>query len=944
MNMPSKTQLLLIRGCLLATLIVLCGWYRWSKELHYRELFVRISGASSLAAKAELFAVRPGGRLTALNRVPTVEGLWIFQGSGPISGIVAAWVDETAIAGLSFEIRSGGSWTDDAVTLQSQVVRQVEPGDVVLRAELDRRGRAGAAVVFPEAYAGSVWSENRDVVNWGGDGYFLAVVVMQALLFGILAEWFLNGLLAATVSWLGQRRSDGREPIFRIALFQSVRAVALVVFAIQFVMAIEQLLGMRDAVQYLVGASIAGLLGLLYWGWLHWISRSASPRRLLRGMLGVGGVILCLKLLWLQTVDATPCSDYAQYHKLGQQLAAGAWDSMGPKDVPLTHLLMRRSWCFSFPIMVLFGGEISTFEYCNAACQILSAALMSWLVHRIWGLQTAARFLPLVLFVPEFWYSAGIVSHNVWGYLWIPLVWLLVDMFLVWTERVAGSEQRRWLIHSAWALLCGAVAGICVGMVDLLKHYGPFFLLAISSVVLVRQRVNQQSDQMRDNTAGAGLMLRILFLITVIVTSTGFWSRVDSFLRSRSGVAPATFTTTMARLASTETGSPAIATSFTIWTNQFFLRLPTDMRLPLQVRKALHEHVASGLRLWKQYWFKAQLMAVQTNAMTIVQDEVSEANEEHSIRLVPWSTVQVTIAWLLSATFLSAGILRLLALSAIPVNSRELLPVLSVVFVMTAAFALTDAHPYTGQNLAFPLCCTMAILPGYGGQLALRNTSADWRGVLAMLQIPKLLLGFAAFGCLIAAHVGLGMVVDHSGLAFHRVVAVSRDSAAKDEQEETVNIDPQGVRLIGSRIHAGFCLAPLNRHVSEGMRVVRHFRVTANRGKLEGLRFLVTGNPREFLHGGYANRSVVLRNAWKDLPIRYRMAIEGKEVDSGRLEDLARVRPAGFTAESWRGQKPPGSSGSAENSVLITLSMESDADADLANLPWPPSIAIECIF
>ena len=410
---------------------------------------------------------------------------------------------------------------------------------------------------------------------------------------------------------------------------------------------------------------------------------------------------------------------------------------------------------------------------------------------------------------------------------------------------------------------------------------------------------------------------------------------------SRSGVAQSTFLTNMARLAATETGSRAITTSMTIWQNQFFLWLPPKNQLPLQVRKALHEHLACGLRVWQQYHFKAQLMGVQINAMTIAQDRISMANQEHSIRLVPWSTVQTTMAWLVSGSLMCAGILRLLVISAIPVTSRELFPVLSVVFVMAASFVLTDAHPYTGQNLAFPLCCAMAVLPNCGRWLR-KDVDVDWRQVVAVLQIRKLLLGLALFGTLIGAHVSFGMLIDRSGLTFHRIEAVAVDPTRA--ATETVNIDPAGVRLIGSRIHAGIRLVPISRHVAPGMRVVRHFRVTADRGRLQGLKFLITGNPREFLHGGYGNRGVVLMNAWKDLPIRYSVALEGKEITSGRLQELARVKLAEFPAEFWRDQwrTVGGDSGSGENSVLITLTLESDGSADLGSLPWPPSLAVEC--
>jgi hypothetical protein len=327
--------------------------------------------------------------------------------------------------------------------------------------------------------------------------------------------------------------------------------------------------------------------------------------------------------------------------------------------------------------------------------------------------------------------------------------------------------------------------------------------------------------------------------------------------------------------------------------------------------------------------------------MTIAQDRISMANQEHSIRLVPWSTVQTTMAWLVSGSLMCAGIQRLLVISAIPVTSRELFPVLSVVFVMAASFVLTDAHPYTGQNLAFPLCCAMAVLPNCGRWFR-KDVDIDWRHVVALLQIRKLLFGLALFGTLIAAHVSFGMLIDRSGLTFHRIEAVAVDptKAATD----TVNIDPAGVQLIGSRIHAGIRLVPINRNVAPGMRVVRHFRVTADRGRLNGLKFLITGNPREFLHGGYGNRRFVLADSWKDLPIRYSVALEGREITSGRLQDLARVKLAEFPAAFWRDQSRTvgGDSGSGENSVLITLTLESDGAADLGSLPWPPSLAVEC--
>lgn len=369
MRVLSKSRWLLIRGCLLATLVVLCGWYRWTRELHYREFFVRTSGISSVVATAELFASRPDGRLAVLQRLPAVENLWVFQNTGPVTGIVAAWHAESKPGDIAFELRTGGSWTGDAVHLESQIVEQPISGDSVLRRELDRRGRSGAIVVRPVAYASSVLSGNQEVVNWGGDGLFVAVVMMQALLGEGLLELFLAGLRAAAGSWEGVQRSVGLPRIIVGGLVQAVRVVALIVLTIQLEFVIEQFLWVRDAEQYLLGAAIASVLGGLYWIWVRWVSRTASQTRLLRGMLVVGCVIFCLKLLCLQMVNSIPCSDYAQYYRLGQLISEGDWDSTGPKHLPLTQLFIRRSVCFSYPITALFGSEISAFEYSNTVAQ-----------------------------------------------------------------------------------------------------------------------------------------------------------------------------------------------------------------------------------------------------------------------------------------------------------------------------------------------------------------------------------------------------------------------------------------------------------------------------------------------------------------------------------------------------------------------------------------------
>lgn len=907
--------------------MIFCGWYRWSAGLHFQEVFVRL-GESFSDRGCTVYGVVSSGRLARFQSAAAIDRLWVFPFVNGVRSLIVASPDgrEVAVDGFDGEVKVGSAWPD-AVGLAISEQRWVTDADPEFGESLRRLGLQRGLLVRPLATGVSRLEVAAGAINWGGDWNFLCVSATQGLLIWLVLSAILWGVIRILGGRAAVPESAGVVGVWLSIPAQMLRLLLLVLGVHQCWVAIQSLLWVRSATGFLGGVILFLLLLGLYFAWLRWVWVSQSKRAVMLKMLAAGLLLLVAKLCWLQTVDYRPSSDYLLFHRFGQQLAAGDWEGIAATKRPFALVYVHRAWCYNYPVSALFGAEITTFEFVNVGFQTLSLVVFCLLVSRVSGLTTAAACMPLAVIYSEFWYSTGMVAPNVAAYFWIPLSWLLVDVFDRMLSGPPGSRVagicRSWVT----AVILGVATGFSIAIVDLLKRYSPFFLLALLLFTVFRRWFSSAEVIPRFSA-------RILFLVLVVVTSQMYSSSVSTQISTKSGMVQTDTNFALALLAYMETDSAALGKSFHHWLHGFFLNVPESRRRELQIRKILHEQVVGGANVYSQVLLKNRVMAHPTNAMVQVLDNTSPVAFGRMLMYVSRASLQVTLAWLISLSLLAAGILRLLVIRVCPLRPGEVFPLLSAVATLAAGCLLTEGHPYTGQNSAFPLIWTFGILM----QMLLRpvaiaGTSVGIESRLRDVLTPGWLVSSAAFLCCLAlVHVGLGRLVEAGGLTFHRISPVACGP------EQTRGLSEAEVGLIQSRVHAGLKLVPQDSQLKAGDLAERQF-VVESKAPLRGVRFFITGNVRKFVPEDRENYRAVMAAGWKGLPIEYEVLLGGKLVSQGPLESLAFSRFAEYPAEFWLGDSREQSG--AQNSVVMTLRLRCMGDVDIRNIVWPPSLTVE---
>jgi len=907
-------------------LIIVCSWYRYATGLHFQEVFVRLGEGYSLGT-SNLYCVISPGRLLPMRRTAAVERLWVFPYVQPVQSFFITTTAEIAdgIAGFDGEVRVGQGWIDAerrAIT-KTQIVSSADPeyGE-----SLQRLGLKGGLLVYPASTSASRLKAVGHSFNWGGDWSFVWVSILQGVFIWSSLSALYRGLTRIADGSRGAGVSVGKLANWLSVPGHMLRLLLLVLLTHQFWVAVQSLLWVRSPTGFIAGVAVFAVLLVLYAGWLHWVWSSKSAHSVVLKMLAAGMLLLVAKFYWLSTVEYRPSSDYQLFHRYGQQLAAGDWEGLATAR-PYTLIFLGRAWFYSYPICSLLGSEISTFEYANVGIQTTSVIVFCLLVARVSGLMTAAACMPLPLVYSEFWYSTGMVAPNVIAYLWIPLTWLLVDLF---DRNLSGSAGRRTMgiVKSLFfALLLGVTTGLCVGVVDMLKRYSPFFLIALALFMMLRCWLSETEKFPRFSA-------RMLFLFVAVVTSQLFVQRVTAFLSTKSGMEQSDLNFSLAQVAYLETDSTALGRSFHQWIYSFFLNVPESRRRELQIRKILHEQIVGGANVYRHVLLKNRVMAHPTNAMTQLMDATSSAKFGRSLFFVPQAAFQITLGWHISLALILMGILRLLAIRACPLKSGEVFPLLSAFFTLACAALFTEGHPYTGQNAAFPLCWSVGVLVQVlrkhqsTGRTVSENAFSPWE----LLAPSRLLMAAALWSGLVVVHLGMKEAVESAGLTFHKITPVPERS------EQTGGLSEDEVGLIESRVHAGLRLVPSDAQMKTGDRAERQFLVESKQS-LRGVRFVITGNVRKFMPEDKSNFRAALAAEWKNLPIEYEVLLGEKLVVRGPLENLTQGAFVEYPAVFW--MSPEQANAKSSNSVLVTLRLRSTSDVDLRNVAWPPSLTVE---
>ncbi|MFM8475009.1 MAG: hypothetical protein ACKOEO_04345 [Planctomycetaceae bacterium] len=912
--------------------LLTAGWWRLNQGVHFSEVYVRIPDAVD-SANVQVFAQQQTGKVLLLPAQPVDERLRAY---GNAAGVKWLWITgATPDMVRTFSVKAGSGWLE-AEALDVAEVRSVLRGDAGDLKIPEALAVDSAVQLRTERRAWSSGWLASDAMNWGGDGWFVAVVFLQAT-WCVLTVWVLWAMVRSFAYGGGTTAGQiaGRWSGLQGLLLQLPRMVFLLLLLHQAWWSLCELSLLRGPGEYVAGSVVFGLLLLVYLGWTRVVERTATRRGLILQMLAVGSLLMGLKVVWIFTVDYQASSDYAKYEKLGRWLAAGDWDSIrGMSKDLLAPIYLSRAWGYTHPVCLLFGPGRTALELSNCFVQGISVLVMCVLICRVMDLKTAARFLPLAFLYPEFWYAAGMVSHNVPGYFWIPVCWLVTDMFDSGCLR-KGSSGWWWLLGSfCCTVLAGAILGISLGFLNLAKSYGALFFAGLLIFMVFRRWFAQPGSV--DGTGVPRLSERLVFTtaaIGVYVISTG---TVQTYLQDQSKY-PRLDYGTLAAISGMDMTSPDPGKSANIWRVQFMESCPAHLRQALIYRRLVHEYVANGHVVYLSVLRKNRHMGRPVEAMVHVADELTRGEVLHSSRFMKLPVFQKTLAWQFALWLVLAGVSRLLAIGGAPARTGEIFPWLTAGVTLIVAYVLTDGISYSGLNYAYPLCWTAAMLvPRLGGHRwqADGQVLNGWR---TAIQPTRLFAGVGLCGLLVGAHILLGDAVDKSGLTFHSLVELP--SGESDGVPTVGDVSRRVGETFVTRLHAGVRLNPADHQLRAGDTITGRFRVSAARGPLQGVRFFVTSNSRYYQTGNQRSREDALARSWKGVPIEYVLLVQGKELHRGPLDQVRGTRHAELPVEYWR--EGQADAETPADSVDFTLRLECKGDVNTRNMSWPPSLAVE---
>ena len=910
---------------LIASIVVLCA-FRLVTAYNYQAVYVGIGQIPADVKSIQLFAMNADQQFIALLKL---------QGSGQVMGKKIGWTPVTGLVVVGedlrvdhlqglFDVRVGVGWDSADRLTVSRITELSDDGDEapdVLRNLGDRR----SFLVELTGFRSSLLPWNRGVVNWGGDFWVLAVGCLQGAAAWLLCMVAVRGLQRIAG---GEERASGtgsEESLAGKVFAELLRLVAILFVGTLCWQWASTLLKLRAAEQLSAGLAATIVVGGLIWGWLRVVDRTVSDRMLYLKMALLTLSVLGLKLWWLSTVEFRPFSDYADYHRYGAQMAAGDWEAIRNGPEGLAAIFLRRATTFALPISLAFGSSISAYEYVNCGMQAMTILLFCVLVGRIGGKRSAAYSLPFLLIYPEYWYLPGVTTQNIVGYFWMVVFWLIVEVFL---RSSTGFKERGFGLFVRIGVACGfgVAAGVVCGVIELCKSYGIFMLLSVFLCLFCWRLLPRSVLNERRCLQSAG-GAKVWFVIVLVLTYRLLVGGVDRYLleRSERRVPPYWTPIVLAAIDSTTNGS---GEAFSIWATQYAYAATPSHLGELLFRKLLHEKVGAGVEFLKSLFRKTVVLAMPADSMSLVQDNLRTANGTAEPENVALGTMQYTMC---HGLMLIPGLLFLLRLTApgpLIRSESELFPMVSCWVLLAVVLLLAEAHPYTGLNFMFPLCWSAGVIldrsrladsdQAAGVGTVFRCLFPVSRGVAAGVMVAG-----AGLFCL------LGNSVDHSGATFHQVAmlettAVS-DAAADRSQSTALKTAVAGT----ARVRCWLELKPTAAISRKGELARQDFRVTSEGGPLEELRFFVTGNQHA--------RRVRIRDGWKGQPLRYSVAINGREILSDRpLEELSRPVFRTFSASDWGGDQ-----GASQQSVVVTLILKCEDECSIGRIQPVPAIALE---
>jgi hypothetical protein len=891
--------------------IALC-WRVWG-GLHYSRVLVSFSGPRDAADKTMVVFLRTGtGELWELQPDDLNAAVWSCDKQFPAArSIVAAWYDAATVRNELPEVRMGLNWESS----QRLPVRRIASGRST---EKGLRSFTVVAEYLPERAGGSLLTSNTDVMNWQGDGLVITLAAVQALL-GTLLVYVGCSALQSSSAWNDSASASHQRFSLAAVPLEVLRLILLVLFGQQFWVFLQKTVSQSSAESSLVGCILVLILWLLVYFWVLGLRANLEPRRLVLRMVLLTLAVSIVKLSWLAGNEFRLVSDYGAFHRLGTLAAEGRWEEAGTDQSYAAFIYLRRAvFCVS-PVVYCFGAGLWKIELANVVIQAFSALLVCELVRRMFGLKAAACTLPLILIYPDFFYSAGLVSHNVWGYFWIPLAWLIYDEFRsrLAKDRAANSGVLRCLML---ATFFGIAFGMCSVAIEFLKSYG-VFMLAGAVVHLTMAPVLLRVCDVATSRSQPAIGLRLVFLLCTVIPYVTTVTKIDQRLTELTGLTMRP-QQTLVYLAAMTASTFEEGHSLEVWANDYGINLNGNQRFGVLVRQLLYEKLANSRAFLGSLPRKNAKLASGSNAMIMTQDNAAGDRRKRRAENFSTGVAQRVVCEAMVCALMLFCLVRLLNLQRNPLTAEELLPLLTTGAVLASIFLLTEAHSYYAQNFGYPCCWSAGLLMS-----RMHRRSSQDRFTLSVFVGTLLNFRVAAavvlIGVTISAYLGLGDWFDRSGLTFHRVATLT-------ESEVTGGPGYVTSKSTVSRTTAALTLHSEEAIVPGGIKAAASFQVISDKRPVRGLRFFISGNQHS------VGQSV--GKSWLNLPVRYRLEIEGKEVRSGPLSDFRIARLMELPAEKWL---PPGAVWKETDRVSVSLVLETTEEFRWPRFGPAPAVAVE---
>jgi hypothetical protein len=242
-----------------------------------------------------------------------------------------------------------------------------------------------------------------------------------------------------------------------------------------------------------------------------WLVMRAPDERAVRHVaLGILGLSLVSRVVWVSLFDAYQTDDWGRYLRGAvYALATGH-----PEESPLCQgVFWTRIVANTLLPVWLFGPSLWVVKAIN----VLATTLTSWLWFEtgviVVGARVAAVSLLFLAWQPDLWYAVNLASHDVLGMFWLALALFLAAR--LW-QACTGADAPR----SGWSRISlSAALGLTIAIAGWSRGFDTALLLALGLGTLVegarrwRARERSLGARLRCAAIPAGLLFALPLLV-----------------------------------------------------------------------------------------------------------------------------------------------------------------------------------------------------------------------------------------------------------------------------------------------------------------------------------------------------------------------------------------------------------------------------------------------